>query len=75
MSKVANYGLIILTAKTTFAVGFIRLLRQWAGRTAKLVSSSTELRTPSQGLSNLDSPLPTHPTQGSVPFSAQCWVL
>ena len=52
-----------------FPIGFIRLLRQSAGITAKLVSSSTKLRTPSQDLSSMDSPLPTHPTQGSVPFS------
>ena len=58
-------------SQAIFLAGFIGLLRQWAGRTAKLVSSSTELRTPSQDLSGLASPLPTHPTQGSVPFSAQ----
>ena len=44
---------------------FIRLLRQWTGRIAKLVSSFTELRTPPQDLSGLASTIPTHPTQVS----------
>ena len=43
-------------AKTTF--WFIRFLKRWNGWIAKLVSSTTELWTP------------THPTQGSIPFSA-----
>ena len=59
------------TIQAIFPVGFIRILRKLEGRNTKLVSSSTELRTPSQDLSVLASPLPTHPTQGSVPFSAQ----
>ena len=51
-------------------IGFIRLLRQWKERIAKLVSSTTELWTPTQDLSSLASTIPTHPTQGSIPFTA-----
>ena len=57
------------TIKAIFLVGFIKLLRKLAGRTTNLVSSYIELRRPSQYLSGLASPLPTHPTQRSVPFS------
>ena len=51
-------------------VGFIKLLRQWKGCISKLVSSTTELWTPAQDLSSLASTIPTHPTQGSIPFTA-----
>ena len=49
--------------------GFHRMLRKWKGRTAKLVRSSIELRTPSQYLSGRETPWSTLPTQGSVPLS------
>ena len=60
----------IKTQPSQSTVGFIRLLRQWKGRIAKLVSSTTELWTPSLDLSSLASTIPTHPTQGSIPFTA-----
>ena len=39
-------------------------------RIAKLVSSTKELWTPTPNLSSLASIIPTHPTQGSIPFTA-----
>ena len=50
----ANACVYQAASQAILQVGFIRLLRQWTGRTAKLVSSSTKLRTPSQDLSSLD---------------------
>ena len=50
-------------------VGFLRLLRQWKGRIAKLVSSTTELWTPTQDMAWPPQFL-HHPTQGSILFVA-----
>ena len=58
------------TSQAIFPFGFVRILRKCVGITANIVSSSTELRTPSQDLSVLASLWPTHPTQGSIPFTA-----
>ena len=51
-------------------IGFIKLLRQWKGRIAKIVSSNTQLWIPLQDLSSLVSTIPTNMTQGSIPFTA-----
>ena len=66
----ANIWVYQATNQAILPVEFIRPLRQWERRTAKIVSSSIELITPSQNLYGLASPLYTHPTQGSVPFSS-----
>ena len=60
----------IKTQLNQLTVGFLRLLRQWEGRIAKLVSSTTELWTPTQIYPAWHSTIPTHPTQGSIPFTA-----
>ena len=66
----ANIWVYQAISQAILQVGFVRLLRQWTRRAAKLVSSSIELRTPSQDLCGLTTTWSTHPTQGSVPFSA-----
>ena len=70
-----NYGLTHSQIHTKVqlsqsTVGFIRMLRQWKGRISKLVRSNIHPWTPTQYLSSLDSKIPTHPTQGSIPFTA-----
>ena len=64
----ANRWVYQPTSQAIFLVGFIRLLRQWAGRTVKLVSSSTELRTPSQDLYGLAFPTTYTPNTRKCPL-------
>ena len=51
-------------------VGVYQDAKKWKGRISKLVSSTIELWTPLLDLSSLVSTIPTHPTQGSIPFTA-----